>query len=194
MEAVKNTVHVKCGFCGEDFELSREHIGVMKPGEPVFHTLGYIDQMVSIECVVRPLTQDICLRCASRGAMFAARQFHDTVHTPSETAQKPQAAKPRWSFFYWLSWAIVTITVATALLITVLLSGCTETKEITKTTTTVTLYEIDYSALSDANIPMEERQRLYQRFRKLKSLNEERRQQDIGKEADSTGHGHPDTR
>ena len=145
---------------------------MLRPGEPVWHTLNYIDNKLAITVDVKPHRLDVCRRCACLGAYFAAQQMVDSQHLTSEITRQPETAST-WSIFHWLSWVIV----VTTLVLIILLAGCTETA---KTIKEVTQYRIDCSALSDVNISMGQRQRFCQRFRKLTSLNDERKRHGRG--------------
>jgi len=175
MATTTDAVHIKCGFCGEKFELPRAQVNALGPGKPICHSFQYVDQKVMIEAAVYPHGQDICQRCASRGLFFAGQSWFDHLHRPGEVF-RGETAKCKRSFLYWLGWVLI----VALLLFFMLLSGCHIQAEPDKANSAAALYEIDYSVLSDVNIPMKERQRLYQRFGKLKSLNNERKRQERG--------------
>ena len=141
---------------------------MLRPGEPVWHTLNYIDTKLAITIDVKPHQLDVCRRCASLGAYFAAQQLADSQYLSSEITRQPETT-PRRSFFHWLSWVLI---IALSLFI-MLLSGCHIQAQPDKSDTAAALYESDHSIWSDANIPILERQRRNPRFDKLKSLNDE---------------------
>ena len=77
-------VHIKCGFCGKDFEVTRDEISSMQPGEPVSHRFDYCGLMMGVQVFVHPHQIDMCRKCASRSAQYVGHQLYNSTHKPSE--------------------------------------------------------------------------------------------------------------